>query len=498
MKRAFRKIAIANRGEVAVRIIRAAQELGLETVLLHSEVDVGSRAYRMADDRYCIGPAPAPESYLHIERNIQGALASGAQALHPGFGFLSENAQFAKRCLDEGLIFVGPSPQSISLMGDKVEAKKRVAKIGIPLLPGVECPTASPDKILEHAKEIGFPVMVKARAGGGGRGMKILQSPQGALELIESAAREALHSFGSSDLFLERYLDHAKHIEFQIFVDGVGQAFHLFDRECTVQRRHQKIIEEGPSVALSEELRQEMGEQARNLAQSVGYKGAGTIEFLLQDDQYYFLEMNTRLQVEHPVTEEILGVDLVKEQFRTAMGEPALWNPIFLKPRGHAIECRIYAEDPYQNGIPSTGVLHGTLWPDGPGRRFEVGFEEGDLISSYYDPMIAKVIVRDETRARAIEKMKTTLAQTVLFGIKTNIDYLQAILSHPEFVDGSMTTQFLERNFPNALKREPLDSKTSQVAQMVWNLPSASSSNSSSQASSSDIPSPWSTFWRGV
>lgn len=464
--RKIKKLAIANRGEVAVRMIRACQELDISTVLLHSEVDKRTLAYRLADECVCIGPAESHESYLNISRTLLGAQSCGADALHPGFGFLSENSEFAQACENAGILFVGPRPENIQLLGDKMAAKERVARTGIPTLPSYRGDVQESSALLKEAEKLGFPVIVKAAAGGGGRGMKILRGASDEVAIIDSAKREALSSFGSSKIFLEKYLESAKHIEVQIFVDGVGQPFHLFERECSVQRRHQKVIEEAPSGFLGDELRVRICEQAARLGQETNYRGAGTVEFLVQDNQHYFLEMNTRLQVEHPVTESILGIDLVKEQIRTAQGEPCFWRQSALQPRGHAIECRINAED--EKGFPSLGTLGFTQWPMGPGRRFDIGFEEGDEVTSFYDSMIGKVIVWDETRNRAIQKMLRTLDETIIFGIKTNIPFLKAILSHPSFTDCTMTTRFLEQNFPHGLESRPLTEKLNALAELTY------------------------------
>jgi acetyl-CoA carboxylase biotin carboxylase subunit len=464
----IRKVAIANRGEVAVRIICACQELGLKTVLLHSEADRQSRAYRLADEQVCIGPSPSNESYLHIERNIQAALSVQADAVHPGFGFLSENANFARACEKAGIIFIGPRPDSIDLFGDKISAKNLVQKIGAPTIPGYEGKDQKIENLKNEAKKIGFPVIVKAAAGGGGRGMKIIRNAEEAQSQIESAQREALNAFGSPQVFLEKYLDHAKHIEFQIFGAANGEIFNLHDRECTIQRRHQKIIEEARAAGLDEKLRKQMSDVAVQIAREAKYLGAGTVEFLVQDNQFFFIEMNTRLQVEHPVTEMILGIDLVKAQILTAQGQNLSWKQDSLIPRGHAIECRIYTEDPYKNGIPSTGILGDCLWPEAYARRFEVGFESGDEITSYYDSMIAKVIVWDEDRPRALVKMLKTLDDCVIFGLKTNIPYLKKMLQHPDFSSAVMTTKFIEQHFPNGLKLSELSNETKEWAQSAW------------------------------
>ncbi|MFZ3231225.1 MAG: biotin carboxylase N-terminal domain-containing protein [Pseudobdellovibrio sp.] len=499
------RVAIANRGEVAVRIIRACEELGIETVLLHSDVDINSRAYRLATKTICIGPAPTAESYLNIQANIDGAKAAGADAIHPGFGFLSENADFAEACEKEGITFIGPSADSIRTLGDKVRFKNLAKQAGLPLIPGYQGEDQSITTLLAEVEKIAMPVIVKAAAGGGGRGMKLIRNMAEAKELIESAQREALSAFGSAQVFLEKYLGHAKHIEFQIFADCTGKVVHLFDRECSVQRRHQKIIEEATSPSLTDDLRKRMAEVACTIATLGKYKNAGTVEFLLQDNQFYLLEVNTRLQVEHPVTEEVVGVDLVKMQILTAAGK-FIFNATDIRiPKGHAIECRVYAENPYMNGMPSTGKLGTVLWPEGPRRRYEYGFEAGDTITSYYDPMIAKVIVWDENRPRAIQKMIRTLMDSVVFGVHTNIPYLIEILSHPEFKNGTMTTQFIEKYFPEGLTSDSnnnLKDTSNEVYKKYIEL-SGSVANSKNDLNfisinSSQVISPWQSFWRGI
>lgn len=487
----FKKIGIANRGEVAVRIIRACQELGIRSVLLHSEADRNTLAYRIADECVEIGGSPSSESYLNIDANIAGAIRAGVDAIHPGFGFLSENAQFAKTCEKNGFTFIGPSYQAIELFGDKISAKELVERIGGPLIPGYQGEDQDTQKLCKEADRIGYPVMVKAAAGGGGRGLKVIRSSAQAVEMIESAQRESLGAFGSSRVFLEKYIESAKHVEVQIFGDASKKIHVLFERECSIQRRHQKIIEEAQSANLSEELRKEILDSARKIAETADYKGAGTVEFLVEGQKFYFMEMNTRLQVEHSVTEMILGVDLVKAQILTAMNEPILWWDN-LTPRGHAIECRIYAEDPYMNGVPSTGRLGYCAYPYGPFRRFEVGFEEGDEITSYYDSMIAKVIVWDESRTRAIQKMKKTLQDTIIFGVKTNIPLLLQILSHHEFVDGTMTTRFFETHFAKGLKEYAL---TESELALVQELSQKTAEASVGSGVSETTKSPWYHSW---
>ncbi len=490
----IQKLAIANRGEVAVRIIRAAQEMGIFTVLLHSEADIKSSAYRLADERVLLGDSPVHESYLNIERNILAAKSVEADAIHPGFGFLSENADFAEACEENRLIFVGPSPQAIRLFGDKISAKNLVRKAGGPVIPGYEGDDQSVDTLIVREKEIGFPVMVKAAGGGGGRGLRVIHNEKEAQSVIESARRECMNAFGSERLFLEKYLDHAKHIEVQIFGDAAGQIFHLFERECSVQRRHQKIIEEAPAAKIDPHIRNRMLNTAREIAEHAKYRGAGTIEFLYQDGEFYFMEMNTRLQVEHPVTESVLGVDLVKAQILTAEGQGLLWFQDELRPRGHSIECRIYTEDPYQNGTPSTGLLGACYFPQGPGRRFEVGFEAGDEVTAYYDSMIAKVVVWDESRFRAIRKMRETLKQTVIFGLHTNIPYLLKILEHPEFVAGEMSTRFIETHFAKGLEAPDMDEAELAVIQQVRDM--AKGAATFGPETGVAVVSPWTKAWR--
>lgn len=460
----FKKIAIANRGEVAVRILRACEELKISTVLLHSEPDVQSRAYRLSDEQICVGPAPTRESYLNIERNIQAAKAAGADAIHPGFGFLSENADFAEACAKAGLTFIGPSPEAIRKMGDKISARKLMEAAGVPVVPGYQGEDCRPEVLIQEAKRIGFPLMIKAAAGGGGRGLRVVESEDQFTSQLESAQREAMAGFGSDRVFLEKYIRGAKHIEFQIFGDQLGNQIHLFERECSVQRRHQKIIEEALAPRLDPELRRKMGEAAVRAAKAVQYLAAGTVEFLLHGSDFYFLEMNTRLQVEHPVTEMICGVDLVKAQILVAQGYPLPFKQEDIRPRGHAIECRLYAEDSYQNGIPSTGKLGSLIWPDGPGRRFEVGFEEGDEITPFYDPMIAKIVIWDEDRNRCINKTLKVLDETVVFGVHTNIPLLKQILNHIEFRQGTTTTLFFGENFSEGLPPRQFPAELQQLA----------------------------------
>ncbi len=447
----FKKIAIANRGEVAVRIITACKELGIQTALLHSEVDVDTKAYRMADERVCIGPGPSIESYLNIQNNIDGALSVGADAIHPGFGFLSENSEFSKACEKAKMVFIGPSPKVIALMGNKVEARKVAKQVGLPVLEGFD--STEFEACSEHAESIGYPIILKATGGGGGRGLKIVNSAKEFRNQWDSAQRESQSSFGSSEIFLEKYLANAKHIEIQILGDSKGHVVSVGERECSVQRRHQKIIEEAPCLSLDGAVKEAMYEASRELASSIGYVGAGTVEFLYEDGKFYFLEMNTRLQVEHPVTELVYGMDLVKEQIRIAEGDPLSVTQSEIVPRGHALECRLYAEDAYSGGLPSTGVLGSVLWPVGPHRRFDFGFETGDEIKPLYDPMIAKIITWDTSRAGNLRKMQDVLSNVIVFGAQTNIPLLKEIIRHSDFSKGVMTTGFMKKYFSEGLKQ---------------------------------------------
>lgn len=492
VRKKIETVAIANRGEVAVRIIRACQELGLKTVLLHSEPDEKSWAARLADSAVCIGPAAVAESYLSIKANIQHALAAGADAIHPGFGFLSENANFAREVEAHGMAFVGPIADSIELFGDKISAKKLVEAAGGPTIPGYKGEDQNLERLLQEIEKIGLPVIVKAAAGGGGRGLKVVRKMSEAREMIASAQREGLQAFGSDKVFLEKYLDRAKHIEVQVFGDVTGRVVALGERECSVQRRHQKIIEEAPAALLPGTLRDQILACAVAIAEQARYENAGTVEFLVQDNKFYFMEMNTRLQVEHPVTELVMGVDLVKSQLLTAMGQKVYLHEA--RPRGHAIECRIYAEDPWQGGIPSTGEIVGLHWPHGAHRRFEVGFEEGDSITSHYDSMMAKVVVWDETRTRAIQKMRQTLAETVIFGVKTNIPLLQEILKHPEFVLGDMTTAFFAQHFSGGLRAADYSLTEKSIIRDLKSRLADSSQNFSSDLAGQN-KSPWTHNW---
>jgi acetyl-CoA carboxylase biotin carboxylase subunit len=443
----FKKILIANRGEIAIRILRACKELGIKTVAVYSDADINSQHVQQADEAVHIGAASPKESYLNTDVLIRAARDSKADAVHPGYGFLSENASFAGMVESAKLTFIGPSADSIRAMGDKAESKRRMKQAGVPTVPGYEG-LESNDDFKRAAHEIGFPVLIKASAGGGGKGMKVVNNDSELNDSIESARREAMHAFGDERLILEKYIPNAHHIEFQIFGDQHGHLVHLFERECSVQRRHQKIIEETPSTLLTFASREEMGKAAVAAAKAINYHNAGTIEFIFDPllSAFYFLEMNTRLQVEHPITELTTGLDLVQWQIRVAAGEHFQYQQGQLTQRGHAIECRVYAEDPANDFLPSTGKVLQFIEPKGPGIRVDSGFRTGDEVTHFYDPLLAKLIVHAENRENAIQKMQTALKDFIIHGVTTNIDFMQSVLAHEDFANGEVTTRWVEQN----------------------------------------------------
>jgi acetyl-CoA carboxylase biotin carboxylase subunit len=441
----FKKILIANRGEVALRIIYACRELGIKTVAVYSEADENSLHVRFADEDVRIGPARSADSYLNVPAIITAAEITGADAIHPGYGFLSESAYLAEVCEACHIKFIGPSPQVIRLMGDKARARRVMKKAGVPVLPGSDGPLEHEEKALKLAKEIGFPVIVKATAGGGGRGMRVVRTAAELAHAVSSAQHEASAAFGVGDVYIEKYIDSPRHIEFQILGDQHGTVVHLGERECSIQRRHQKLLEESPSPALSEKVRRKMGAIVIDAAKAVQYTNAGTFEFLMaRDGRFYFMETNTRLQVEHPVTEMVTGVDIVKEQIRIAAGERLSFKQSEVTFTGHSIECRINAEDP-ETFVPSPGVIHVFSVPGGPGVRLETFAHSECTISPYYDSMIAKIIAHGRDRQEAIARMRRTLEMTVIEGIKTTIPLHLRILSDPEFIAGNLSTSFMER-----------------------------------------------------
>src|SRR5688572_7172359 len=486
----FNKILIANRGEIAIRIMRACKELGIKTVAVYSDADKNALHVQHADEAIHIGDSAPAESYLNADKLIQAALDSNVDAIHPGYGFLSENASFALKVASAKLTFIGPSADSIRLMGDKAESKIRMKQTGVPTVPGFEGPESEND-FKKTAKEVGYPVLVKAAAGGGGKGMRVVNDESELHEAIESARREALNAFGDERLLIEKYIPNAHHIEFQVFGDQHGNLVHLFERECSVQRRHQKIIEETPSPLLTLELRARMGEAAVRAAQAVGYYNAGTVEFIVDPHtlKFYFLEMNTRLQVEHPVTELTTGLDLVHWQIRVAAGERFQYSQEELAQRGHAIECRIYAEDPANGFLPSTGVLLQFIEPRGPGIRVDSGFTTGDEVTHFYDPLLAKLIVHAENRETAIQRMQAALKEFILHGVITNLDFLQAVLSHPDFRNGDVTTRWVETTFNWSPPAEP--SMESLVAAALADLTIANPKSKIRNSNEPDPYSPW-------
>jgi acetyl-CoA carboxylase biotin carboxylase subunit len=443
----IKKVLVANRGEIAVRVMRTCREMGIISVAVYSDADRTAMHVRYADEAYYIGPSPSNESYLVINKIIAAAKKSRADAIHPGYGFLSENAAFSERCKKEGIIFIGPSPESISTMGDKITARKTIAKAGVPVVPGTQKPLSSEEDAKKTIKTIGLPVMIKASAGGGGKGMRLVKYEKDIVSSFRAARSEAKAAFGNDTVYIEKYIQSPHHIEFQILADMHGNAVHLFERECSVQRRHQKVVEETPSPLMTPKVREEMGKHAVAAAKACGYYGAGTIEFIVDDDlNYYFLEMNTRLQVEHPITERVVGIDLVREQINIANGLKLNFMQKDLSQNGHAIECRIYAEDPDNNFLPSPGLIQHITEPLGFGVRHDGYVYEGYEIPIYYDPLISKLIVWGKTRDEAISRMKRALHSYKITGVKTSIKFLEKIMNCPDFIEGNYNTHFIEKN----------------------------------------------------
>lgn len=464
------KILIANRGEIAIRIMRACREMGISTVAIYSEVDKEALFAKYADEAYFIGPAPASESYLNINKVIEVARESGADAVHPGYGFLAENANFAYACELEGIKFIGPSSKVIELMGNKVSARCEMSKAGIPIVPGTDKPVSDPDEAVRIANEIGYPVIVKPSGGGGGIGMIVVNNDGELKKALEASQAIATTTFGLADVYIEKYIPHPRHIEFQILADAHGNVIHLGERDCSIQRRYQKLIEEAPSTALTPWLRSEMGEVATKAAECVGYEGAGTIEFLFYNEKYYFLEANTRIQVEHPVTEMVTGIDIVKEQILIASGLPMTIKQEDVHMNGWAIECRINAEDPLNGFAPSPGKLKGYRSPGGIGIRVDSGVHTRYTIPTIYDPMISKLIAWGRDRNEAIVRMRRALYEYIILGVKTNIPFHKAVMENERFVNGELGTHFIDRettlldDMQRIMQREkPLDEKLSRI-----------------------------------
>ena len=442
----FKKILIANRGEIALRVIRACRELGIETVAVYSEADHESLHVRFADDEVCIGPAPSRLSYLNVPHIVAAAEITGADAVHPGYGFLAESASFAETCAASNLTFIGPTADQITLMGDKAAARKLVQESGVPVVPGSKDAVEDPDEALSVAENIGFPVIIKATAGGGGKGMRVAEDAESFAQSFQMARTEALAAFGNAEVYIEKYLAKPRHVEFQIMGDKNGQVMHVGERDCSIQRRHQKLIEEAPSPGLDQSLREDMGQAAVRIAERVGYVGAGTIEFLVDEDRsFYFMEMNTRIQVEHPVTEMVTNFDLVKEQIRVLAGEPLslVWHG--QKLRGHAIECRVNAEDPEKDFMPCPGRIETFHPPGGPGVRVDTHIYAGYMVPPFYDSLLAKVIVHGKDRVEALSRMSQALDSFIVEGVNTTIPFLTRVIHHPDFQSGAVDTKFLER-----------------------------------------------------
>ncbi len=482
----IQKILIANRGEIALRVMRTCKEMGIHTIAIYSEVDRTSRHVAYADEAVCIGEALASVSYLNIDKIIEAAKKFGADAIHPGYGFLSENASFARRCKEEGIIFIGPSAESIEAMGDKISARRKMIEAKVPVVPGTS-EDMKPRDLFRVCRKMGFPIIIKATAGGGGKGMRLVYEEKHLQEAYEAAKSEAMASFGNDSVYIEKYIESPHHVEIQFLGDSHGNVVHLFDRECSVQRRHQKIIEESPSPFIDDKTRHAMGSIAVKAAKSINYVGAGTIEFLVDNEMnFYFLEMNTRLQVEHPITEEVLGVDIVKEQILIAKGKRLSFRQNQLHQRGHAIECRIYAEDTENNFTPSPGVIHSIQTPKGLGVRIDTHIYAGYEIPIHYDSMISKLIVWATNRNYALERMRRVLYEYKITGVKTNIDYLRRIMDTRDFVKGNYTTHFIDDNTQKLKKGNEFEDEIEDMAIIAAYIDYVVNSNDEPSPASAD------------
>lgn len=490
----FSKILIANRGEIALRVMRTCKEMGIKTVAVYSTPDKLARHTRYADEAYWIGEGPGSESYLKSEKIIEIAKLTGSEAIHPGYGFLSENADFANRLKQENIVLIGPSAAAMEVMGSKIASKQAVEKFGVPLVPGINEAVTEPKEALKVANQIGFPVLIKASAGGGGKGMRAVYEEKDFLESLTTAQNEARSSFGDDRVFIEKYVANPRHIEFQIIADNHGHVFHLFERECSIQRRHQKLVEEAPSAVLDHDLRQKMGESAVNVAKACNYSGAGTVEFLLGDNrEFYFLEMNTRLQVEHPVTEMVTGLDLVKCQIEVANNQVLNWNQEDLKLNGHSIELRVCAEDPYQQFLPNIGRVKTYQIPTGPGIRIDDCMESNMEIPIYYDNMLAKLIVWGADRNEAIARMKRAIDEYVVTGIQTTLPFGKFVMNHPAFIKGDFTTHFIQDHFDPERDSDSLTVLEDELA--VASVAFLEGSKKETSMNNSDSPQNENTSW---
>lgn len=493
----IKKVLIANRGEIALRVMRTCKEMNIKTVAIYSIPDATAPHVTFADESVCVGEAASAESYLSQDKVIDAAKKTGADAIHPGYGFLSENSAFAERCKSEGIIFIGPSSKAIELMGDKTAARELMGKAGVPYPPGTKNAMSDLDDALKTAIEIGFPVLVKAAAGGGGKGMRIVESEAEFKSSVKAAKSEAMNAFGDDRVYVEKYLEEPRHIEFQIMADQHGNVIHLYDRECSIQRRHQKVIEEAPSSVLTDKLREEMAEAAIAAAKACDYEGAGTIEFLVDKHlKFYFLEMNTRLQVEHPVTEWVTGVDLVEMQIRVAEGKELPYKQKDIQCNGHAIECRIYAEDPTDQFLPSTGLLKRHRIPSGVGVRVDSGVEEGQEVTINYDPMISKLSTHGPTREKSIQRMLRALYEYEIAGCRTTIPFCEFTLNHPSFVNASYDTHFVKDHFVPEIKSSEteINDKEALVASLLMMTNKGESNNQTSEVGAN--PAVYSKWWK--
>ena len=490
----IKKILVANRGEIAVRVIKACKELSISTVAVYSEADPYAPHVQIADEAYLLGPPPPLESYLNIDKIISITKETGAQAIHPGYGFLAENAQFAKRCEEEGILFIGPNSSALKLVGDKIASRKTISRAGIPIIPGMKQKGRDVETLKKEADSIGYPVLIKASAGGGGKGMRVVYSANELLAAIEAGRREAKSAFGDDSVYLEKFIEEPRHIEFQVLADNHGNAVHLYERECSIQRRYQKIVEETPSVALDNELRKKMGEVAVTVVKSCNYSNAGTVEFLLDKNKnFYFLEVNARIQVEHPITELVTGVDLVKQQIHIASGEKLTFGQEDVSQRGHAIECRIYAEDPFNDFLPSFGKILYVHEPIGPGIRNDSGLFSGIEIPMHYDPLLAKLITWGENRDHARKRMAVGLSEYAILGIQTQIPFLKAVINHPQFIDGNTTTDFIP-HYMSDWQKEGLETQFRDKALMVAALDMISHTKRTAISQEKQTITPWQTI----
>lgn len=489
----IKKLLVANRGEIALRIMRTAREMGIQTVAVYSEADRRSPHVLYADEARCLGPAPSAESYLRADKILEVCRELGVDAIHPGYGFLSENANFARAVRDAGITLIGPSPEAMEVMGSKLAAKQAVKSYQVPMVPGTDEAVSDPAVARKIAEEVGYPILIKASAGGGGKGMRVVEKPEELEEQMQRASSEAISSFGDGAVFIEKFVGSPRHVEIQVLGDHHGNTVYLFERECSVQRRHQKVVEEAPSAILTPEIRKAMGEAAVNVCKACNYTNAGTVEFLVDEKlNFYFLEMNTRLQVEHPVTEMITGLDLVREQIRIAMGHPLDFTQSELSINGHAVEIRVYAEDPTNNFLPDIGSLNMYRRPSGPGIRVDDGFDEGMQIPIYYDPMIAKLIVHAATREEAMDRMIRAIDDYKISGVKTTLPFCKFVMQHPAFRKGDFDTHFINRYYkPEMLDANPDEGELEALALLLAQVSAQASGAGKSATAPAETVSPW-------